>query len=263
MNLPLRPEKVFPGTSQKVWWICSNNHEHEMSIAKKVERHTSCPYCHGKKVNEENAFSVLHPELLKEWHSTLNVVLPNKLTAGSTKKIWWQCRENPKHVWEASVTKRVNGRNCPYCANKKVLPEESLASKRPDLMKQWHPKNSISPEDLSEKSNRKVWWICTKNLEHEWQAVISSKKKGSCPECQNKKVSLRNCLATTHPYLVSTWDKDKNMFSPYEVVAGSGKKVWFLCEQQHASYESVRQFVQRGGCSTCQKIKKESMSTVY
>ncbi|MFB5089505.1 zinc-ribbon domain-containing protein [Psychrobacillus sp. PGGUH221] len=257
-NLSLRPEEVFPGTSQKVWWVCSNKHEHEMSVSKKVARPTSCSDCNGKKVNEENAFSILHPNLLKEWHPTLNdKVLPNEVTAGSTKIVWWQCSKNPKHEWKASVNKRVNGRNCPYCANKKVLPEESLASKRPDLMRQWHLTNSISPEKLREKSNRKVWWICIENPEHEWQAVISSRRKATCPECQNKKVTARNCLATTHPYLITAWDVNKNTLSPYEVVAGSGKKIWFLCEQQHPTYETVWQFVKRGGCSICHKSKKK------
>lgn len=256
-NSPFIPSQVFPNSKKKVWWICPKNpnHDHLMSIAKKTAFPESCPYCHGKKVNTENALSSTHPELVKEWHPTLNTnITPNQITSGSGKRVFWQCKKNNKHIYEAPVKKRVAGRNCPYCAGKRVLPEESFAAKRPDLMKQWHPKNSIIPEEVSVNSNKRVWWRCTDDPNHVWLTSISSRKKATCPECQNKKVTPKNCLATTHPHLAIFWHKDKNSFSSHDVVAGSGKKAWFICKEQHETYEMIRQFVLRNGCRICRRL---------
>jgi len=59
--------------------------------------------------------SVAHayPELCKEWHSK-NTVSPYEVTAGSSKKVWWQCGASG-HVWQAVVNNRVRGSGCPRC----------------------------------------------------------------------------------------------------------------------------------------------------
>ena len=43
-------------------------------------------------------------------------------------------------------------------------------SSYPHLVKEWHPtKNGdLNPEELTHGSNKKVWWQCLRNKEHEW-----------------------------------------------------------------------------------------------
>ncbi len=41
---------------------------------------------------------------------------PNNVSAGSDKKVYWQCKKNPLHVWEAHIYSRTAGRGCPHCA---------------------------------------------------------------------------------------------------------------------------------------------------
>ena len=67
-----------------------------------------------------------------------------------------------------------------YVSDKK---ESSLAKQRPDLADQWNyeKNNGLLPTMFSVGSNKKVWWKCEKG--HEWQAVISSRKKNGCPYC--------------------------------------------------------------------------------
>ena len=61
-----------------------------------------CPYCAGKKVNDENCLQTVNPTLAKEWHPTKNDSLtPIDITAGSNKKVWWQCSRG--HEWEAGM----------------------------------------------------------------------------------------------------------------------------------------------------------------
>ena len=48
----------------------------------------------------------------------------------------------------------------------------------------------------------------------------------------------QNDLATTHPELAAQWHPTKNNITPYQITAGSTKKVWWLCEQGHV-WEAV------------------------
>lgn len=58
--------------------------------------------------------AVQNPDLAKEWHPSKNgLLIPNQVTPGSGKKVWWLCERG--HEWEARVTDRSNGTGCPYC----------------------------------------------------------------------------------------------------------------------------------------------------
>lgn len=48
-----------------------------------------------------------YPELVKEWSDKNEEYKPTVFTAGSSKKVWWKCKEG--HEWEAVIKNRVNG----------------------------------------------------------------------------------------------------------------------------------------------------------
>lgn len=55
----------------------------------------------------------------------------------------------------------------------------------PDLAKEWHPtKNgSLRPDMFKSKSDKKVWWLCSK-CDYSYQATISHRVYGTgCPRC--------------------------------------------------------------------------------
>lgn len=57
--------------------------------------------------------------LLEEWDSEKNLPLtPDKVTAGSRRRVWWQCANG--HVWKALIYSRagVQKCGCPVCAGK-------------------------------------------------------------------------------------------------------------------------------------------------
>ena len=103
----------------------------------------------------------------------------------------------------------------------------------PQLVKQWHPiKNGIlSPSDVTYGSNKKVWWVCLKGSDHEWEDTISHRSTGrGCSVCSGYKVVNSNCLATTHPHLTKEWHPKMNgQLRPSDVTYGSNKKVWWIC----------------------------------
>ena len=132
----------------------------------------------------DNSLLTQYPEIAKEWHPTKNGSLtPAMFQAYSNHKAWWRCKLG--HEWQATIYSRAHGTGCPYCSNNKILPGfNDLASKRPDLLKEWNwdKNDSLDPTHLAPGSGKKAHWICTNG--HEWVAEISSRNKGhGCPYC--------------------------------------------------------------------------------
>ena len=180
-NGKLSPRDVTAYSGKKVWWQCSKEHEWQAKVSDRNNR--GCPYCSGRRASLENCLQKANPDLAKEWHPTKNGNLtPRDVTAGSHKKVWWQCSK--EHEWQAEVGNRSNGNGCPYCSGRRASVENCLQKANPTLAKEWHPtKNSeLTPRDVTACSGKKVWWLCSKG--HEWESTISSRNKGrGCSYC--------------------------------------------------------------------------------
>ena len=161
--------------------------------------------------------SETHIYLMEEWDFEKNEKIgihPNEITAGSNKKVWWKC--NKGHEWEAQIAKRVRGRGCPVCSNKKVLKGvNDIETTHPSLLLEWNyqrnNKLGIFPTEVTSGSSKKVWWKCNKG--HEWEAQIKNKNIGrGCPVCSGRipEPSVSD-LFTINPKLVNEeWDYEKN-----------------------------------------------------
>lgn len=236
-NGKLTPEEVTIGSHKIVWWLGSCGHEWEATVKDRVQGR-GCPICAGKRVVEGvNDIQTLYPAIAKSWHPTKNGdLLPSAVSPGSSKKVWWICKNG--HEWQAAPKKRISDNtSCPFCSNQKVLKGfNDLATTNPKIAAEWHPtKNgSLTPYDIVEGSNKRIWWICRNG--HEWQASAVSRVNGSgCPFCSNRRVLPGyNDLATTDPLLAREWHPTKNgTLKPEEVTRGAGKKVWWICNRGH------------------------------
>ncbi len=187
-NGNLKPEHFAANSHKKVWWKCSKGHEWQATIKDRNDGN-GCPYCSSKKVLKGyNDLQTVNPTLAKEWnYEKNNGLTPADVTPGSNKKVWWKCSK--RHEWQASIVDRNQGRGCPYCAGKKVLPGyNDLATTNPELALEWHPNRNepLSPTMVSSGSHKKVWWKCSKG--HEWQASIDNRNRGNkCPVCAKEK----------------------------------------------------------------------------
>lgn len=183
----------------------------------------------GNKESLSNAY----PEIAKEWHPTRNGKLsPDSVTPKSGRKVWWfgACG----HEWQAVISHRTDGQNCPICSNHKLLVGfNDLATKFPNIADEWHPvKNGqLTPSDVFSTSNRKVWWLG--RCGHEWQVAISCRTKNNngCPICSGYKIqSCINDLKTINPALALEWDYEKNIgLFPTTISPNTHKKVWWIC----------------------------------
>jgi hypothetical protein len=61
-----------------------------------------------------NSLYESEPELLKEWHPTLNGGLtPRKVDIIHPQPVWWICSQS--HEWQATIKSRIQGMGCPVC----------------------------------------------------------------------------------------------------------------------------------------------------
>ena len=178
-NGTLTPDKVFPGSVRKVWWLCSNGHEwHTAILTRKSGR--NCPRC-PRPVKPEKSLAKMYPSIAAQWHPVKNGTLtPETVHSSSYKKVWWQCEHG--HEWLQYVYYRHRHRECPLCRKERL----SLAGRNPDLAAEWHPtKNGkLTPKDVTPFKVLCVWWKC-KEKGHVWRAVIRNRALGKgCPKCR-------------------------------------------------------------------------------
>ncbi len=188
-NGDLTPNDVTHGSHKKIWWLCSKGHSHYSTVSNRTSKNaTGCPECSGNKVGKDNNLLTLFPKIAKEWHPTKNGNLtPKDLTHGTRKKVWWLCSKG--HAYEAVINHRTGmNTNCPYCSGRRVGEDNNLLFVFPEIAKEWHPtKNgNLTPKDITSKSDKKVWWLCSKG--HSFQSVIKNRtlNKSLCPQCSNQ-----------------------------------------------------------------------------
>jgi hypothetical protein len=271
LNGDLTPEKVNYGSGYRAHWQCEKDETHVWSIGINVRVNgNSCPYCSNQKVCKSNSFATTHPELISEWHPTLNHPLtPFDLVAGSSrKKFWWMCQYN--HTWQSTVRDRaLIGCGCPYCSNKIVSDSNCLAITHPEIAKQWHPtlNGNLTPYHVTYGSHKKVWWFCDKEKDHVYENSIKNKVKSDiCSCCVNRKIVLSNCLVTTNDELIKEWDWDKNDIDPFKIGKGSHLKVWWKHEidnKIHSWKASIAHRVNGRNCPICKESKGEKSIASY
>ena len=114
------PNQVTPFSNRRAWWICEKGHEYNTVIAHRTQSSSGCPYCSNRKVLAGyNDLATIKPKIAEQWHPALNGELtPQTVTAGSRKKVWWQCSAG--HIWRAVIYSRAGPQTCgcPVCAGK-------------------------------------------------------------------------------------------------------------------------------------------------
>jgi hypothetical protein len=257
-NGALTPDDVLGGSARKAWWRCPLDPSHVWcaKICNRVARGQGCPRCqHGPGSRPR-----LSRALAKEWHPEKNGALkPSDVTMGSHRTVWWRCRRNPEHDWQASIRDRVEGTRCPYCINRRTDDENCLARTHPEIAAEWHAtKNDLlTPFDVVAGSGHLVWWKCANGDDHEWaqHVYVRTGVSPACPFCVNQRVSITNALSATHPKLAREWHDWRNgELRPDDLVGGSNRSVWWRCAKgpDHEWRGVVAARAKRGiGCPFC------------
>ena len=257
-NYPLKPSQVIGG-NKKIWWKCSLGHSYEATMNSRTNRNSGCPICYGRKVlSGYNDLATTTPELISEWDYEKNKGLtPQMVSKGSRMIVWWKCSQN--HRFQMSITSKKKG-NCPICNSKRIkVGFNDLATLYPEISKEWdYEKNKeLKPDIVAPKSNKRVWWKCSKG--HSYDTVICWKvtDNSGCPFCANQKILVGyNDMFSTNPELQEEWDFDKNTINPKTVSSGTNKKAWWICKECGFSWSATINSRKRGhGCPSCAKLR--------
>lgn len=132
--------------------------------------------------------------------------------------------------------------------------KNSLEFLFPQLVAEWSDKNKgVTPGTIRPGSSKKIIWKCQAG--HEWKESVSARtERGTnCPYCSNHRVAPGfNDLCTTHSELAKEWHSTKNgLLRPDQVLAGSSKKYWWLCDKGHSWQAAVSDRSRGGGCPVC------------
>lgn len=259
-NKDINPNLYSSGSRIKVWWKCKNTcnngclHEWESRIHKRCLSDSGCPYCCIPRKNNCIHESIIytHPEIVKQIHPTKNTNIDlSKITYGSSIELWWLCENTCSdgcvHEYKTTIAWKckTDTNGCPYCSKppKKVCIHNSIVNKYPQIFEEWHPlKNKdIDPSKLAPGSEVRVWWLCKKNKNHEWESIIGNRcrqtESRGCPFCQNKTESkLFDILIKAYPDIIYQFKlsscKNKRQL-PFDFCIPSKKVIIELDGNQH------------------------------
>ena len=138
---------------------------------------------------------------------------------------------------------------------RETLADYCLRTGAEELLGQWDVTRNLplTPAKLSHGSKQKVWWRCQKG--HSWQAAVHTRTGSGtgCPVCAGKiPLAGETDLATLYPQLAHQWHPAKNGgLTPDQVLPGSHRKVWWICEKGHEWQAQIKSRVAGCGCPVC------------
>lgn len=154
----------------------------------------TCPFCEHRKPSPFYNLATEYPELKEEWDNEKNLFPPETCLPHSNRSVYWRCAKN--HRWKAVICDRTETADkarksgfqvCPYCSKERISATYNLTTEYPEVSKEWNyiKNKGQKPEDFPPHSNQKVWWICSYDSSHQWQAKICNRTALSrgCPQC--------------------------------------------------------------------------------
>jgi len=190
------------------------------------------------RFHKSNIYTIQNIKLWCKLNNKLFELI-SEVYEGNNKKLQWKClKEECSEIFKTTWADISQGVNCGYCDGKQVGLSNCLATKNPELAKEWHPtKNGdLTPYDITIGYDKKVWWQCSKNHTHEWNIETYARngiRKNGCPYCAGRLPSEEYNLLFNNPLLCEEWNYEKNDKRPDEYCPNSGDKVWWKCKIGH------------------------------
>ena len=214
----INPNEISRMSRKKVWWICSNCQKSFCKSPCHVEHTVLCNECSVEKgvtrrirtlISKNGNFADKYPELAKEWDYEKNGNLtPEKLTAGSSEKVWWICTVG--HSYKSSISHRIRGTGCPKCAKELRIsfPEKAIVyyltkiddsiveSYEPDYLKGKEVDIYIKSKNIGIEYDGRMWHkdknkdliknkICKNN-----GLILYRIRETGCPELNDSSIDL-------------------------------------------------------------------------
>jgi very-short-patch-repair endonuclease len=256
-NKELTPKDFTYGSHKKVWWLCPKHHSYQAAIKNRTKNNsTGCPYCTNQTSEPEIRILSELKWLIDEVNSRykidgveIDIFLPNFNLGIEYDGSYWH-----KDSEDSDLRKN-----------------KFLLSQNINLIRvRHHPLKSLSKNDVVVINST----LEKKDLDEILKKIypfIDNKIKGKIntyfdkssfvnEELFKKYLSYfpspfpENSLLKTHPEHSKEWDYDNNYpLKPENFTYGSGKKVWWLCNNGHSYESTVNKKTRKSGtkCPYC------------
>lgn len=161
----------------KYWFKCPRGlHESESVVMYSVTRDPNrillCNKCNSVAQTIIDKFG--EDYLWIHWRDD-NEVSPWDIPRNSTKVLLkLQCLAKDYHKYEQMPSLFTDGCGCPYCINRIVHPNDSLAATYPEIINRWSCKNTKSPWEYSPHTTKKVWLTCPNGIHDDYLQQINN-----------------------------------------------------------------------------------------
>lgn len=256
-KLRIFPEKTIKRSEKKVWWICPICNESYQTAVKNRTRGSNCPNCANeiKTSFPEQAIYFYLKNIFEDTQNRMDIIgnevdifIPSmNLGIEYDGSYYHNSKESLKreqnkynHLKEVGIKLiriREKGLNLPSYADYTLY-----------LIKKNNDKEI-------ENTIYNVFDIIKElfNYEIEMDVDLSSDRQ----KIYNQYILQRkeNSIEKLHPELLNEWDYDKNIVKPSSIVAGSEKKVWWICPKGHSYEQQVSNHIKGAGCPYCSGLK--------
>ena len=140
--------------------------------------------------------------LWSRWRND-NELSPWNIPHGSRSiSVKLQCLEKEYHKYDQIAYSFAAGSGCPYCINRLVHPNDSLAAAYPEIIDRWSDKNDKTPWEYSPHSDQKVWFKCPENIHDDYLQTISNAAVYSftCRKCETAKWGVEHRGENSHKW---------------------------------------------------------------
>ena len=251
-NIDLQPTEVSMGSHKKAWWLCKHNHSWQADISSRVGGRT-CPQC-VTELQSSYPEKALYYYIKKIFSDTiasykingsklfeLDIFIPSlNIGIEYDGEKWHQDIErdidkNKKCSALGITLFRVREPGCPTLSDNLSI-NIFMHSKRNDLHNAIYETITKIQNITNTKASIKID-LDSDNVEI-LNLLIPAEKE--------------NCLQELYPNIALEWDPSKNgNLTPRNVMAHSGKKVWWICPQGHSYSLSIAARTAGKGCSVC------------
>lgn len=242
----VNPIELTPHSSTKVWWKCKFGHSWLAAVSNRVNG-TNCPQCKKSlktSFPEQAIFyyiSKIYNDAIncdKSFGFELDIYIPSK-------KIGIEYDGYGFHKTESK--RKVDAKKNQLCINNEI----KLIRILENGLKQFDDCICVSRMDNTsipslDAAINDIFKILNKNVkvdvEHDYDKIYA----------QYKLSEDGNSIKSLYPNLVLEWDHEKNgSLKPEMFSSGSGKKVWWKCQNGHSWQTCINVRCKGHGCPIC------------
>jgi len=230
----------YVNSRTKIIITCDEHGDFEQLPASHL-RGAGCPTCSGNKKLTAQEFI----QRARNIHGDRYRYDKSQYVSAATKIIV-TCDEHGD--FEQLPASHLRGAGCRSCAGKIASKDNNLLVLYPALAAQWHPtKNGdLKPDAVMVGSNKKVWWQCSRNDKHVWEASPASRNKRSdCRYCAGRKYSTETFIQKAKQV-----HKDRYGYEKVEYV-NSRTKVIIKCREHGEFEQTASRHLLGEGCRMC------------